>query len=63
MLTRSEAQALTEIENRLLAQFSERATEVRAAVERARVHFESSTVRDFVPLLVERRVRADLAAG
>jgi hypothetical protein len=60
---RSAAEALTDIESRLVAQFSELpATEVRTALERARTHFTRSAVRDFVPLLVERRARTELTA-
>lgn len=34
---------------------------VAAAVQRAYARFNQSTVRDFVPLLVERRAREELA--
>ena len=62
MLTKTEAQAVADIESRLVAEYSElAAADVHGAIERARKRFERSTVRDFVPLLVERRVHADLA--
>jgi hypothetical protein len=32
-------------------------------VLRAREHFDRAPVRDFVPVLVERQVRADLTGG
>lgn len=64
MLMKSESQAIAEIETRLVAEYSELAADdVRGAIERARKQFERSTVRDFVPLLVERRVHADLASA
>jgi len=37
------------------------ADRVSAAVANARIRFDQSPIRDFVPLLVERRVRAELA--
>jgi hypothetical protein len=57
----TESDALAAVQNRLQTEFLEHDTDqVRTAVERAEAHFAQSTVRDFVPLLVERRARADL---
>jgi len=36
--------------------------EIRLAVESAFRHFDSARVREFVPVFVERRLRADLRA-
>ena len=37
------------------------ADRIQSAIHSAQAIFEHSKIRDFVPLLVERRVRADLA--
>jgi hypothetical protein len=61
MPRKSESATLADIENRLATEFSALGVgEVRSAFERAQASFMDSTVRDFVPLLVERRVRAEL---
>ncbi|MBI3212706.1 MAG: hypothetical protein HYZ38_02690 [Mycobacterium sp.] len=66
---RSEADALAEIENRLIAEFPGlHPDEIRNALAQANSGFSDSRIRDFVPLLVERRARTllsaqDVAAG
>lgn len=61
MPKRSEADALAELENRLSAEFSTIGSDqIRAVVNQAQADFTHSPIRDFIPLLVERRVRTAL---
>jgi hypothetical protein len=60
----SEQVALARLEERLTGIYAGLpADRVSAAVQDARARFDQSPIRDFVPLLVERRVRAQLAAA
>jgi predicted RecB family endonuclease len=62
MSAKSEAQVFTEIETRLTAKFADLpAARVATVIDGARQQFADSTVRDFVPLLVERRAEEELA--
>ncbi|MUL47271.1 hypothetical protein FZI85_21535 [Mycobacterium sp. CBMA293] len=61
MVARTEQEACAEIETRLAAKFATlSAADVTAAVEGARAQFAGSKIRDFVPLLVERRADEEL---
>jgi hypothetical protein len=61
MVSKSEAQAFLEIEDRLSARFSSvPQARVATVVGDARELFSGSRVRDFVPLLVERRASGEL---
>ncbi|MDR3664121.1 MAG: hypothetical protein P4L86_27670 [Mycobacterium sp.] len=61
MVTKSEQQAFVEIESRLAAKFSTiSSTQVAATIGNAREQFADSKIRDFVPLLVERRAEHEL---
>ncbi|APE14978.1 three-helix bundle dimerization domain-containing protein [Mycolicibacterium pallens] len=54
----SEDVVMHEVEARLIQQYpTVPAPDVVAAVAEARKSFANSTVRDFVPVLIERRVR------
>jgi len=58
----SEQVALTQLEDRLSCAFADiPADRIQSAMRSAHARFEDSKIRDFVPLLVERRVRAELA--
>ena len=57
----SEQVALTQLEARLTASFSDIPHDRISAVIRTDAHFDESPIRDFIALLVERRVRAELA--
>ncbi|MET0474049.1 MAG: hypothetical protein ABW001_05360 [Mycobacterium sp.] len=58
----SEQAAIARLEQRLTTMYSALpADRISTAVRAARARFDDSPVRDFVPLLVERRVRAQLA--
>lgn len=58
----SEEQQMSELVTRLVSQYSSRKPgEIAQVVQRARDHFAASPIRDFVPLLVERRARAELS--
>jgi hypothetical protein len=57
-----EAAAIGEVVRRLTAAYSDvPADKVAAAVQNALARFEFSRIREFVPLFVERRARAELA--
>ena len=57
-----EAAAIGEVVRRLTAAYSDvPADKVAAAVQNALARFELSRIREFVPLFVERRARAELA--
>ena len=60
----SEQVALTQLEDRLTSVYVDIPTDrIQSAMRSAQARFEDSKIRDFVPLLVERRVRAELANG
>ncbi|CAJ1578965.1 three-helix bundle dimerization domain-containing protein [[Mycobacterium] wendilense] len=62
MAKRTEAELLSDVERRLIDEFAQLPpTAVVAAVEQARDRFSDSKIRDFVPLLVERRAFAELS--
>ncbi|WP_396923118.1 three-helix bundle dimerization domain-containing protein [Mycolicibacterium sp.] len=62
MIEVSEQAALTEIGRRLTLEFPQATPEdVDAAVKLAYSRFASSTIRDFVPLFVEKHARQDLS--
>ena len=53
---------IADVQRRLMSTYAQLAPEqFSSAVTQARAHFEQSRVCDFVPLLVERRARAELA--
>ncbi len=61
---KSEGDALSDVENRLIATFTGLPDAlVRDAVGHAYSSFQHSRIRDFIPLLVERRVRSQLAGA
>ena len=58
---RTEQDQLNDVETRLLEKYPSLPSEhVAAAVADAHKHFVTSTVRDYIALLVERRASADL---
>ncbi|MDP7721723.1 three-helix bundle dimerization domain-containing protein [Mycobacterium sp. TY814] len=58
----SEQSRIAEIERRLKEQFPAVSFEVLdAAVREHHSRFQASPIRDFIPLLVEKRVRQELA--
>jgi hypothetical protein len=58
----SEQAAMAALEQRLSSKFADLPPDrIAAAVQGARARFERSPIRDFVPLLVERRARAELS--
>ncbi|MFC9980391.1 three-helix bundle dimerization domain-containing protein [Gordonia sp. NPDC127522] len=59
-----ERRQVTEVQHRLIGMYSDRKPgEVAAAVEAAYRHFDGTDVRDFVPLLVERRANDALSGS
>ncbi|MGB3485135.1 MAG: hypothetical protein WBB07_23325 [Mycobacterium sp.] len=57
----SEQAALVQVVERLTGIFAGVPAErIRAEVSAASAHFAASPIRDFIPLLVERRARAEL---
>ncbi|WP_280829104.1 hypothetical protein [Mycobacterium sp. OTB74] len=61
MVSKSETQTFLEIEDRLSAEFaSVPPARVATVIGDVRQSFSASRVRDFVPLLVERRARHEL---
>jgi hypothetical protein len=59
----SEAVLLAEVERRLAGTYADLPPDrISSAVQKAQAQFEQSPIRDFVPLLVERRARAELAS-
>jgi hypothetical protein len=59
---KTESEAVAEIERRLMTKFTSIApADVAAATAQAHIRFADSKIRDFVPLLVERRASADFA--
>ncbi|MEU0494522.1 three-helix bundle dimerization domain-containing protein [Mycobacterium sp. NPDC006124] len=62
MASLSEQAALSQVEQRLTSRYIDLpADRIQSAVQAAHERFEDSKIRDFVPLLVERRVRETLA--
>jgi hypothetical protein len=58
----SEAALIDEVQQRLVRKFSHvPKDQISTTVAHAHARFEHSRVRDFIPLLVERRARAELA--
>lgn len=58
----SEQLLIAEVQSRLTSKFAQiPPDEIAIAVQAAHGRFEQSRIRDFVPLLVERHVRAQLA--
>ncbi|GAB7070445.1 hypothetical protein H7J06_24730 [Mycobacterium hodleri] len=62
MASLSEQAALDQLVERLSSTYTELpADRIQSAMLSVQARFEDSKIRDFVPLLVERRVRAELA--
>ncbi len=62
MANKSERELLDDVEGRLLGQFPQMpAGLIATAVEDAYLYLEESVIRDYIPLLVERRARNELA--
>ena len=62
MAAKTEEQVFSEIETRLTAKFADLPpARVTTVIDGARQQFADSTIRDFVPLLVERRAEEELA--
>jgi hypothetical protein len=60
----SEQAALAELEQRLASKYADIPPDrVSFAIRQAHARFERSKIRDFVPLLVERRAHAELAGA
>jgi hypothetical protein len=58
----SEQAAMTQLEERLTSTYADLPPgRVSTAIQQAHAQFDQSKIRDFVPLLVERRARAELA--
>ena len=58
----SEQAVMNQLRERLATMYADvPPDQVAAAIQRAHDQFETSPIRDFVPLLVERRARAELA--
>ena len=61
MAKKSERELLDDVEGRLLGQFPHLpAGLIATAVEDAYLHLVESAIRDYIPLLVERRARHEL---
>lgn len=61
---RSEQKALDQIAERMASQFPELpADRIAHAIQGRYAEFDGSRIRDFVPVLVERSVRSDLAGS
>jgi hypothetical protein len=59
---RSERALIAEVERRLISKYAQiPPDQISIAVQHAHARFEHSRIRDFVPLLVERHARAELA--
>ena len=62
MAKKSERELIGEVVQRLMGEFSRLPVgQIATAVEDAYMHFEQSVIRDYIPLLVERRTRNELA--
>lgn len=60
----SERAMVEEVERRLAGRFTEVPAErISSVVQDAYAQFERSPIRDFVPLFVERRAKAELIGG
>jgi hypothetical protein len=63
-LAAGEDQQMDEVLTRLVAQYpSCDPSDIAYSVQSARECFASSTIRDFLPLLVERRVRKEMSTA
>jgi hypothetical protein len=63
VLGKSERELVADVEERLVKRFDQLPpARVSTAVLAAHTRFQDSSIRDFIPLLVERRVSAELAA-
>lgn len=61
VLRKTERELIDDVQKRLADRFAQLPAErVSAAVDQAQARFAQSTIRDFIPLLVERRVAAEL---
>lgn len=61
VLRKTEREQIDAVQKRLADRFAQLPAErVSAAVDQAQARFAQSTIRDFIPLLVERRVVAEL---
>ena len=61
MPAKTEEQVFSEIESRLTAKFADLSpARVTVVIDGVRQQFADSTIRDFVPLLVERRAEQEL---
>lgn len=59
-----EGEQIANVQDRLMKRFTDvPAEQVSATVAQAHKHFITSTVRDYVALLVERRAHAELQAS
>jgi hypothetical protein len=64
MAEMSEQVLIAEAGRRLTSTYAEIPPDrVLTAIQQAHARFEESPIRDFVPLLVERRARAELASA
>ena len=64
MLAKSEGDSLAAVESRLIATFAGLPeSHIRDTVGQAYSLFQHSRIRNFIPLLVERRARAELAGA
>jgi hypothetical protein len=60
----SEQAAIADLERRLTSTYAKIPPDrVLTAIQQAHARFEQSPIRDFVPLLVERRARAELTSA
>ncbi|AZG43912.1 three-helix bundle dimerization domain-containing protein [Gordonia insulae] len=61
---KDELRQISEVQDRLIGMYTHRdPDEVATAVQSAYRHFDDTRVRDFVPLLVERRANSDLGGS
>lgn len=61
VLRKTERELIDDVQKRLADRFASLPVErVSAAVDQAQARFAQSTIRDFIPLLVERRVSTEL---
>ncbi|BDB45366.1 MULTISPECIES: three-helix bundle dimerization domain-containing protein [Mycobacterium] len=62
MIETAEERLIIQVERRLTASYRHlRREQIAVAVRSAHAAFDRSPIRDFIPLLVERRARAELA--
>jgi hypothetical protein len=60
----SEAVKIAEVERRLATTYGDLPPDrISSAIQKAYAQFDQSRIRDFVPLLVERRARAELTTA